>query len=136
MQGDTLRGMYARILAASSILASLFAFEATGRATGSSGWDPAPPLACCSNGCVGINGTCGHGPNCTITCNTGYTDCDGNLATGCECGGSNGCGVQACDNTTVPAQCKRAPANEGGSCSSECIMNATCRAGECIGDKA
>jgi hypothetical protein len=86
----------------------------------------------CGTVCNGTNGTalCQSG-SCAIACNSGYGNCDGNVANGCEVNTTNsvsncgGCG-QACSSSHVPSP----------SCSNN-VCNGACQAGyaDCDGDK-
>ena len=75
--------------------------------------DPAH-CSSCSNACSSVNGTATcSGGMCSITCNSGFANCDGTSAT-------NGCNVNL---NTDPAHC--------GSCSFSCVGAQTCVSGGC-----
>jgi hypothetical protein len=76
------------------------------------GYDPVPPMATNCN-CTPTNGTCNA--DCTITCTTGFGDCDANLANGCE---------TQLNTTSDCGQC-------GKECS--CYGGAMCINGACAG---
>jgi MYXO-CTERM domain-containing protein len=85
----------------------------------------------CMPMCNPTHGTCNA--DCTITCDSGFYNCNGNITDGCECGGAVGdCSASMCNG----AMCATKPANEGNTCSKDCVTNGMCHSGQCTGGAA
>jgi hypothetical protein len=78
---------------------------------------PAPAaISSCVPACADLNGACSA--DCmSITCDSGWSDCNNNLTDGCETSLEQPTTCGACDNDCT-----------------ECNGNATCSAGKCRGD--
>jgi hypothetical protein len=106
---------------------------------------PSDNVVCATTCCRAVNGTCAA--DCTLSCATGFADCDGNPANGCElsiydvnhCGSCfNVCGfpggMAACPTgTCVLTGCNAGTVNCDGQASNgcECAGNGCCAGNTC-----
>jgi hypothetical protein len=104
---------------------------------------PAAPLVTTCN-CASINGTCQA--DCSIVCNSGYGNCNGNVADGCEASLNDPSTCGTCDNDCTSCNeggvcnngtCGGSPLPNGTACrgSQVCIANGSsgvCVSGQCL----
>lgn len=100
---------------------------------------PAPYGTPCT--CVGTHGTCSMDCS-TITCDSGFGDCDGDLSNGCEtatttnptnCGTcGNDCTACRTGASCVAGSCTGHQVNDGAKCSQAGCASGTCAGGACM----
>jgi hypothetical protein len=92
---------------------------------------PARPFVTTCN-CVSTNGTCQS--DCSIVCNPGFADCNGDVTDGCEASLNDPSTCGTCDNDCVGCNGQDAVCN-GGTCGGTPVPNgAACRPSQiCIG---
>jgi uncharacterized protein (TIGR03382 family) len=103
-------------------------------------YDPGEPnLSTCK--CMNIHGTCNA--DCSITCDSGYADCDIDVSNGCEAALSDPGTCGTCDNdcgecndspSCVAGQCAGKPLPNGAACHMKktCGTSGMCVSGSCV----